>query len=346
MSPPNAAPKTLGKLAASYSAGLNKAQARLGASVSQCRRHHIHLTRYIVGEDAPWPYTVAPRGVPAPYRLGDVPLTDLTLPRLSRFERDLRDDVASATASRVLATLRAILDHGVERSCLSENAARSLYRSHRSRRQAHAPPEPPTNELVGAFAAADAEARPFIVLAATAGLTAEDLRNLRWAHLELDAGLCRLPPLRNGARRQRTIPLASALVIELRQLRSCSVTGEPLTGFAADDPLSHKCLRALWMRAYAGLVGDRGQQVAEEERWAARLQWRMLRQYAFKAWAGADVPAIAIEQFAGTINVLSRSSATGPCDRAVARQLQADSRRLARSAASVGGGGCGPSASS
>jgi integrase len=134
--------------------------------------------------------------------LGRKKLSELTVPIVTEFERNLRAGTESekprsaAMVKRVVADLGALLSNAQEEGLVTRNVVRER-RSNRRRgkeRQAERRAKPklkigvdiPTREEIKAIVAALPEAwRPILLTAVFTGLRASELRGLRWANVDL-----------------------------------------------------------------------------------------------------------------------------------------------------------------
>jgi integrase len=165
-------------------------------------------------------------------RIGHLRLVELTLPKISAFEDNLRANVSSAMTRRVMGSLRRLLANAQVRGLVARNVGRDMPRDRSSGRDQ----EPlrvgvdiPTIEKVRRILhAARGRWRALIILGAFTGLRSSELRGLRWTDLELTLPTGRLhvrqrldawgragPPKSKAG--YRTIPLSEYVVNTLLQ---------------------------------------------------------------------------------------------------------------------------------
>jgi integrase len=130
----------------------------------------------------------------APF-LGDVKLSQLSVPSLRAFEGDLRADGRSRSITRkVLASLGGIVTDAMERGLAMRNSMSEM-RSNRGKRRTKATRErkrklavgvdiPTPAEIKAVLHAASGYRRAFFATAALAGLRASELRGLRWQDVD------------------------------------------------------------------------------------------------------------------------------------------------------------------
>jgi integrase len=134
--------------------------------------------------------------------LGARKLSQLTIPMVTEFERNLRDGMdtqaprSAAMVKRVRSDLGALLANAQEEGLVARNVVRDMrYNRRRGKeRQAERRAKPklrvgvdiPTpKEIKAIVGALDGKWRPILLIAIFAGLRASELRGLRWANIDL-----------------------------------------------------------------------------------------------------------------------------------------------------------------
>lgn len=131
-----------------------------------------------------------------PY-IGKVKLSDLTAPRVNLYIDKLRDEGRSLSMRRkVLTNIKTMLTFAMGRGWVAQNVAREIRIADRKRdddRELHAGVDMPTKaELRVMMDKAPTRWRAFVLMAVFSGMRASELRGLRWADVDLAAGIIRV----------------------------------------------------------------------------------------------------------------------------------------------------------
>jgi integrase len=175
----------------------------------------------------------------APF-IGREKLSTLTMPRVHQFDRELREAGRSlAMRRKVITNLKTALTFAQGQGLVAQNVARGMKVKGDSRSKPgklKAGVDFPTKEEVRALLDNVPERwRAFFVVAIFTGLRASELRGLRWADIDLDAGKLTVsqradswfkigPP--KSAAGKRDIPLVPMAINALRQWKSVCPLGE------------------------------------------------------------------------------------------------------------------------
>jgi integrase len=175
----------------------------------------------------------------APF-IGREKLSTLTMPRVHQFDRELREAGRSlAMRRKVITNLKTALTFAQGQGLVAQNVARGMKVKSDSRSKPgklKAGVDFPTKEEIRALLDNVPERwRAFFVVAIFTGLCASELRGLRWADIDLDAGKLTVsqradswfeigPP--KSAAGKRDIPLVPMAINVLRQWKSACPVGE------------------------------------------------------------------------------------------------------------------------
>ena len=170
-------------------------------------------------------------------RLGREKLSNLTTPRIHQFRDDLLRALSRSLAKKVLVSLKAIIKDAQRRGLIAHNAAApvSIIISGRDKRKVEVGVGIPSAEEIRKLIDNAGKLRPFVMVAAFAGLRASELRGLRWSDVNLARGEIavrqradrynNLGSLKSSAG-ARTIPVGPMVVNALREQRlACSKGG-------------------------------------------------------------------------------------------------------------------------
>ena len=187
--------------------------------------------------------------------IGKVKLAELTTPRVYAFVDDILSTTSRTTSRKVLTSLGSILEDAVRRGLHSHNPARGVRIPKASTEEAdgHAIDMPTKDELRAILQAAAGRWRPLIVAATFTGMRASELRGLKWADVDLKAGVVHVrrrvdlwnafgPPKSKAGKRD--IPLTSMATAELRRWRFACPKGELDLVFPSPSGsvVSHACI--------------------------------------------------------------------------------------------------------
>src|SRR5262249_36832464 len=128
--------------------------------------------------------------------IGDVKLTQLTVPMVRAFEDRLRADRSPAMVRKAVGSLGAILADAHERGLVAQNVVRGLRSSRRRGKDWHSDKRqkgklkvgvdiPSPEEMRAILSKLNGRWRPMILTSAFTGLRASELRGLRWADVDL-----------------------------------------------------------------------------------------------------------------------------------------------------------------
>jgi integrase len=167
-------------------------------------------------------------------RIGQMRLSDLTMPLLYDFESKLRGDgISLAMRRKVMTSLKTMLSFAQGRGLVSQNVARGVRIKVDSREASRGPLRagvdfPSMAELNSLIENSTARRRPFIVAAIFTGMRLSELRGLKWSDVDLESGAIhvrqradawgRLGPTKSKAGK-RDIPLAPIVLNTLKQWR-------------------------------------------------------------------------------------------------------------------------------
>jgi integrase len=206
-------------------------------------------------------------------RIGHVKLAELTTPAVEAFRDELVSALrSSATARKVLGSLKMLLTDAVRRGLTPFNAASParIESDKRTKRRLKAGVDFPQQDEVRRIiqAAPEGKARTLLMVTAFTGLRGSELRGLRWTDVNLEKGSLTVeqradrfgtigsPKSESG---HRTIPIGSILMNTLRHLKVES-TGKLVFGTRTDRPTVHSELVRHFQEAQveAGIVDDAG----------------------------------------------------------------------------------------
>jgi integrase len=176
----------------------------------------------------------------APF-IGNEKLAQLTTPRVYQFDDQLRKAGRSFSMRRkVLTTLKTMLTFAQGRGLVAQNVARNVRIKNDDRQASGGPLRagvdfPAMAELNALIEAASGRWRPLLVTAVFTGMRASELRGLRWADVDLEAGKIhvrqradkwgKMGPTKSTSGK-RDIPLAPIVVNALRQWKDDCPTGD------------------------------------------------------------------------------------------------------------------------
>jgi integrase len=205
----------------------------------------------------------------APF-LGREKLSTITMPRIHQFDAELRTSGrSSAMRRKVLTNLKTALTFAQGQGLVAQNVARGV----KIRGDARSKPAklkagvdfPTKEEIRTLLANAPGRWRAFFVVAVFTGLRASELRGLRWADIDFDAGNLTVSQRADAwfkigapksAAGKRDVPLVPMAINALRQWRLVCPAGELGLAFPNDsgnieglpniqrrvwDPLQVKC---------------------------------------------------------------------------------------------------------
>jgi integrase len=169
--------------------------------------------------------------------IGEVKLTQLTVPMVRGFEDRLAKDRSSAMVRKVLHSLGAILADAQERGLIAQNVVRNLRgtrrgKTHTTKRQRGKLKVgidiPTPTEIRALIAHLTDRRRPLLLTAIFTGLRASELRGLRWADVDLKCAVLHVRQRADGYNKigppkseagERTVPLPPLLLNALREWR-------------------------------------------------------------------------------------------------------------------------------
>ncbi|HEY0838000.1 MAG TPA: site-specific integrase [Azospirillum sp.] len=233
--------------------------------------------------------------------LGAVKLAQLR----SKNAKDFRDRLLSAGRSvpmtrRILATLGFVLAHARGNELIFTDPTDGVT-VHRQGRASAAISKEAARQLRGnvkkLLDAADDEFRPYLVVAALAGLRASEQRGLRWANVDLEKGYIRVreradifneigePKSEAG---NRDIPIGPFVVNALKQWKLRCPRSELGLVFPArkGNVRTQTDVHRLWFKPLCATLG-------------IAMRWHDLRHFAVSAWIDQGFSVKAVMEFAG-----------------------------------------------
>jgi integrase len=172
--------------------------------------------------------------------IGSKRLSELTMPAIHQFDAQLRKAGRSlAMRRKVLTNVKTTLTFAQAQGLVAQNVARAVRIKGEDRRGAGRLKEgkdfPSKIEIKKLIDGASDRWRPFIITAIFSGLRASELRGLRWADVDLDAGVVHVRQRADAWRRigppksaagTRDVPLTPMAINALRQWRLTCPKGE------------------------------------------------------------------------------------------------------------------------
>ncbi len=166
--------------------------------------------------------------------LGAERLSRLTRPRVEQFRDDLLQTRSRAMAGKALVALSGIISEAQRRGLVAQNVAQNV-RVKRASRDKPKPSIPSRSELKAILGAASPDMHALLLTAILTGLRVSELRGLRWQDIDLHSGTLSVnqradkfgqigSPKSKAA--YRTIPIAPALISELRKWKLACPIGE------------------------------------------------------------------------------------------------------------------------
>lgn len=166
--------------------------------------------------------------------IGAERLSRLSQPKIEAFRDQLLETRSKAMAAKAVRALSRILGEAQRRGLIAQNVARDVKVSRSSRERGRVV-IPTKAELKALIDHADAGLKPLVMVAIFAGLRASELRGLRWSDIDLKASTITVaqradkyghigPPKSDAG--YRTIPIAKALVDELREWKLACPKGD------------------------------------------------------------------------------------------------------------------------
>ncbi|HET9867827.1 MAG TPA: tyrosine-type recombinase/integrase, partial [Nitrospira sp.] len=170
------------------------------------------------------------------------------MPMVRAFADNLLASRSRATASRALHHLRMIITEAQRRGLIAQNVAIGV-RLGKAAREKERVVIPSKEELQAMIKASPDDLRPLVITAIFTGLRASELRELRWADVDLKKGVVTVTqradrynvigPPKSGAAR-RTVPLPPAAVTELKKWKlRCPKSGLDLAFPAPEGGVLH-----------------------------------------------------------------------------------------------------------
>lgn len=186
-------------------------------------------------------------------RLGDMRLTELTVPVIERCCDEWRKGGKHATAKRALICLKLILKEAMRRGLVPQNVARDVRIEGKKKRKPMIGREVPTAEEINILMDDEVDIRmdpaegPFISTVVFTGMRGGELRALRWGDLDIEHPEYPMVKIRRGADQsgttrdtktragEREIPMVSTVVNKLLDWRErCPPEGR-LLGFKTPE---------------------------------------------------------------------------------------------------------------
>ena len=166
--------------------------------------------------------------------IGDVLVSDLTLPQVRDFADQMLASGTKAMAKKVLGSLRSLLNEGQSRGLVSTNVAREV-KLRNSRRHEAERTIPTKAEIKLLLAHVPDRYRPLLTTALFSGMRSSELRGLSWEDVDLDKRVIRIrqradrwgvlssPKSRAG---RRVIPMTPSVHQVLTDWKTHCPTGE------------------------------------------------------------------------------------------------------------------------
>jgi integrase len=188
-------------------------------------------------------------------RIGHVKLASLTAPMVNEFRDTLLHDLSRPLARKVLASFRSVIMDARRRGTIAHNPAEGvkIVSGKRAARKLEVGRDIPTpDEVRRILAAAAGIWRPFLIVAAFAGLRASELRGLRWSAVDLGAstihvrqradawGTIGRPKTHTS---ERAIPIGPFVANTLREWKLASLNGELVFPGRNGGPVVHKTMQ-------------------------------------------------------------------------------------------------------
>jgi integrase len=205
-------------------------------------------------------------------RIGTVKLALLTTPMINTFRDALLRDLSRSMARKVLASFRSIIIDARRRGSVAHNVAEGvkIAKDKRAARKLEAGRDIPTpDEIRRILAAAEGQWRPFLVVAAFAGLRASELRGLRWSDVGLAEGTIHVRQRADAwgtigrpktHTSERAIPVGPFVVNTLKEWKLACPKGAHDLAFPGRDgrPIVHKTMQhaGYWPAQQAAGVVD------------------------------------------------------------------------------------------
>jgi integrase len=208
-------------------------------------------------------------------RIGTVKLALLTTPMTNSFRDALLGELSRPMARKVLASFRSIVIDARRRGSIAHNVAEGvrIASDKRALRKLEVGRDiPAPDEIRRVLAAAEGQWRPFLAVAAFAGLRASELRGLRWSDVDLAAGVIHVRQRADAwgtigrpktHTSERVIPVGPFVVNTLKEWRLACPKGVRELAFPGRDdrPIVHKTMQhaGYWpAQRAAGVVDARG----------------------------------------------------------------------------------------
>ena len=164
--------------------------------------------------------------------IATVKLSRLAMPMVETFKDELLGKgVSSATARKILTSLKTAITEAQRRGLVAQNVAADVRYGKRKRRAIVEGEDLPTKAELQAILAKAGDWYPLLVTAAFTGMRSSELRGLRWGDIDFDTKdvhVCRRADYRRkigepkSAAGSRTIPLIDLVVNALRTYRIAS----------------------------------------------------------------------------------------------------------------------------
>jgi len=237
-------------------------------------------------------------------------LRQLTKGTITQFRDDLRSfGVSVPTTRKIITMLRVMFNYGIGIDLMAINPAADIEVI--GRRDEKKPIIPPDKEVMRELIAlADTDFAMLLAFAAATGLRAGEVHALRWKHISfsrrevhvetrVDAyGEEDVPKSVAGI---RTIPIADALILSLKEWRMHSPFKQP-------EDLAFPNRKGAYQN-HDDMVRDKFDPLferlickAKDERWPdvpERFTWHALRHFAISCWIDAGLPPKTVQTFAG-----------------------------------------------
>lgn len=198
-------------------------------------------------------------------KIGDLLLSEMTRGDVEEFLDDMLESSSKAMTKKVLASLRAILDHGQSRDWIDRNFAREVKLTH-GRRHEEEKVIPTKDEIRSLLKNVPAKHKPIIVTVIFTGMRSSELRGLTWENVDLERGIIQVrqradrwnemgvPKSRAG---RRDIPLTPMVRETLKEWQKVCPKG-PLGLVFPNGKGNPESLANLYNRAFKPLMVECG----------------------------------------------------------------------------------------
>jgi integrase len=254
--------------------------------------------------------------------LGDRPLASITRRDVLDVVDAVVDRGSPVSANRVLSLVKRLLGWAVQRGIVQLNVAAGLKPPHREKPRERALSEAEVRAVWQAFEAMGWPFGSFGELLLLTGQRRGEVAGMRWADLDLERGVWRLPGESNKTGREYLLPLSLAAVEILRAL--------PRIG---DGPLVFPSTRAASANPVSGF--SRALRAASRLSGVEGWHWHDLRRTCATGMARLNVPPHVVERIlnhggGSTMSVIARTYNTHSYQSEMRQALEAWAREVER----------------